>query len=182
LVTEKLKKDFLLDAHQHRLDNKNQKIQFKQQRWIGGLKKILWDSQGWIVLFAVGCATAVTTAFIQSAAIWLIGLRKGVCSLGVFIDKSNCCLEQASDTCANWKTWTEYMTGDRYIYGDYAIYVLSAVLLAVLSGFMTLIFSEKAAGGGIPEVKSVLGGFIFRQILGAWVLFIKTIGIVSSRI
>jgi chloride channel 3/4/5 len=50
--------------------------------------------------------------------------------------------------------------------------------MAFLSAVFTKIFSQKAAGGGIPEVKSVLGGFIMRQVLGAWVLFVKTIGIV----
>jgi chloride channel 3/4/5 len=167
-----------MDSHQHRLDNKLKTLEYKQQGWIGFLKRIIWGSQGWIALLAVGLATAATTVFIQSASLWLLGFRKGVCQFGIFVDKSSCCLEKAGDSCDNWKSWSQLISGSQNQYADYAIYVFSGILLAMMSGYFTLVFSEKAAGGGIPEVKSVLGGFIFRQILGAWVLFIKTIGIV----
>jgi chloride channel 3/4/5 len=167
-----------MDAHQHRLDNKRKRIEYKQQGWLGILKALIWGSQGWIALLAVGLATAATTVLIQSTSVWLLGIRKGVCSFGVFVDQNNCCLEKAGDLCENWKSWSEIISGGKNEYADYAIYVFTGVALAMMSGFYTMTFSEKAAGGGIPEVKSVLGGFIFRQILGVWVLFIKTIGIV----
>lgn len=37
-----------------------------------------------------------------------------------------------------------------------------------------------AKHSGIPEIKTVLGGFVLRRFLGAWTLVIKSLGLVSS--
>jgi hypothetical protein len=85
--------------------------------------------QGWIVLGAVGVATAITTAFIQVTADWLIGVRSGICTLGFFIDKNTCCVEVAGGggKCPFWKSWTELLSGVEHIYVDYAIFVAVSV-------------------------------------------------------
>ncbi|KAJ3070525.1 hypothetical protein HK102_006642, partial [Quaeritorhiza haematococci] len=37
-----------------------------------------------------------------------------------------------------------------------------------------------AAGSGIPEVKTILGGFVIRKFLGGWTLLIKCVGLALS--
>ena len=39
-----------------------------------------------------------------------------------------------------------------------------------------------AKHSGIPELKTILGGFVIRRFLGAWTLVIKAIGLVSSSL
>eukprot|EP00475_Leptophrys_vorax_P012573 TRINITY_DN19000_c0_g1_i1.p1 TRINITY_DN19000_c0_g1~~TRINITY_DN19000_c0_g1_i1.p1 ORF type:complete len:847 (-),score=154.28 TRINITY_DN19000_c0_g1_i1:20-2560(-) len=175
--------DFLLDAHQHRLENKELKSANQNNGFVGKLRILYFDMQGWLVLGAVGFATALTTAFIQATSDWLIGFRSGVCSLGFFIEKNTCCVVSAGGggECPYWQSWTEIFFGSQHLLGDSAIFVAISVFLAFLSATFTKVYSQKAAGGGIPEVKSVLGGFIMRQVLGAWVLFIKTIGIILTE-
>ena len=41
-------------------------------------------------------------------------------------------------------------------------------------------FAPYASGGGIPEIKTILSGFIIRGFLGKWTLLIKSIGIMLS--
>jgi hypothetical protein len=40
---------------------------------------------------------------------------------------------------------------------------------------------DQASGSGIPEVKSILGGFVIRGFLGLQTLIVKCIGLVQSR-
>jgi chloride channel 3/4/5 len=42
-------------------------------------------------------------------------------------------------------------------------------------------YSPYSAGSGIPEVKTILGGFVIRKFLGWWTLIIKSIGVVNIQ-
>lgn len=42
-------------------------------------------------------------------------------------------------------------------------------------------FALYAKHSGIPEIKTVLGGFVIRRFMGAWTLAIKSLGLVSKR-
>jgi chloride channel 3/4/5 len=37
-----------------------------------------------------------------------------------------------------------------------------------------------AKHSGIPEIKTVLGGFVMRRFMGGWTLVIKSLGLVRS--
>ena len=37
-----------------------------------------------------------------------------------------------------------------------------------------------AKHSGIPEIKTVLGGFVIRKFMGTWTLVIKSVGLVSA--
>jgi hypothetical protein len=41
-------------------------------------------------------------------------------------------------------------------------------------------FAPHAKHSGIPEIKTVLGGFVIRRFLGTWTLIIKSIGLVRD--
>ncbi|KAJ3359921.1 hypothetical protein GGF32_008939 [Allomyces javanicus] len=59
----------------------------------------------------------------------------------------------------------------------YLVYMAMATLFAFLAAFMCKHLAPYAAGSGIPEVKTILGGFIMRKFLGGWTLIVKTIGL-----
>lgn len=43
-------------------------------------------------------------------------------------------------------------------------------------------YAPYAKHSGIPEIKTVLGGFVILKFLDGWVLLIKSLGLVSSSI
>jgi hypothetical protein len=43
-------------------------------------------------------------------------------------------------------------------------------------------FALYAKHSGIPEIKTVLGGFVIRRFMGAWTLAIKSLGLVSLHV
>jgi hypothetical protein len=56
-----------------------------------------------------------------------------------------------------------------------------AVLFAVVAAVLVRNFAPYAAGSGIPEVKTILSGFIIRKFLGVWTLIIKSLGLVRHQ-
>ncbi|OQO13531.1 hypothetical protein B0A48_01760 [Cryoendolithus antarcticus] len=54
---------------------------------------------------------------------------------------------------------------------------LNKVLFAAAASILVTRFSPYAKQSGIPEIKTVLGGFVIRHFLGAWTLSIKAVGL-----
>jgi hypothetical protein len=56
-------------------------------------------------------------------------------------------------------------------------------MFAAAASLLVREFSPYAKHSGIPEIKTVLGGFVIRHFLGGWTLATKTIGLVrESRV
>jgi H+/Cl- antiporter ClcA len=55
------------------------------------------------------------------------------------------------------------------------------VLFAACAAFLVKHYAIYARHSGIPEIKTVLGGFVIRRFLGVWTLVIKSLGLVSSQ-
>lgn len=51
---------------------------------------------------------------------------------------------------------------------------------ATLAASLVRTFAPYSAGSGIPEIKTILSGFIIRSYLGKWTLLIKSVGIMLS--
>lgn len=54
------------------------------------------------------------------------------------------------------------------------------MIVAYFSALLVQIYAVHAQHSGIPEIKTVLGGFIIRRFLGAWTLITKSFGLVCS--
>lgn len=52
------------------------------------------------------------------------------------------------------------------------------VLFAVCASLLVTSYSVFAKQSGIPEIKTVLGGFVIRRFMGTWTLIIKSLGLV----
>ncbi|PIO40767.1 hypothetical protein AB205_0152120, partial [Aquarana catesbeiana] len=61
---------------------------------------------------------------------------------------------------------------------NYFLYILWALLFAFLAVALVRVFAPYACGSGIPEIKTILSGFIIRGYLGKWTLLIKTVTLV----
>ncbi|KAF4637449.1 hypothetical protein G7Y89_g655 [Cudoniella acicularis] len=132
-----------------------------------------WDScQGWVAASLIGVFTAIVAFF--------VGRR-----------------EPVDEDCTKWIWWS-----DNY-WIKFAIYVALAVLYGIIAGAVTMTTKANlpavqhhdreedsdcdqepivgkpmymAAGSGIPEIKTILSGFVIPHFLDFNVLFVKAVG------
>lgn len=55
----------------------------------------------------------------------------------------------------------------------------SKITFALAAGFLVKEYAIYAKHSGIPEIKTLLGGFVIRRFLGGWTLVTKSLGLVS---
>ncbi|KAI9217677.1 chloride channel [Blastocladiella britannica] len=138
---------------------------------------LAWDaSQAWVLVALVGIASGVIATFIALAEEWLGDHKSGYCADLWYLNRKFCCWMQDEESCSGWVSWSDSDTGGGWWTG-YAVYVAMVVLFTFLSASLCARLAPYAAGSGIPEVKTILGGFIMRKFLGAWTLLIKIVGL-----
>lgn len=54
------------------------------------------------------------------------------------------------------------------------------VFFAVCASILVRDYAPYAKHSGIPEIKTVLGGFIIRRFMGLWTLIVKSLGLVPT--
>ncbi|KAJ4369299.1 chloride channel [Didymella sp. IMI 355093] len=153
---------------------------------LGTLKQLADASQVWIILVAAGILSGGIAAFIDVASDWLADLKTGYCSSiegdgRFYLNKGFCCWGiDTGDQCADWQEWGSAMgigsVGGRWIV-EYILFILFSVLFAACASLLVRDFSPYAKHSGIPEIKTVLGGFVIRHFLGGWTLATKTLGL-----
>eukprot|EP00761_Pharyngomonas_kirbyi_P006646 gb/GECH01006654.1/.p1 GENE.gb/GECH01006654.1/~~gb/GECH01006654.1/.p1 ORF type:complete len:944 (+),score=219.26 gb/GECH01006654.1/:1-2832(+) len=147
-----------------------------------------YASQGWLAVLLVGIMTGMIAATIDTGVEWLQDIKEGVCVSHFWLNKNACCkIEDKVGLiyCENWKTWPEvfgfiYRESRSYFWSGYIAYMLSGIGFAWFSALLVQQYAGYAAGSGIPEVKTILSGFIIKKCLGIWTLIIKSIGLVFS--
>ncbi|KAK0115400.1 hypothetical protein ONS96_013856 [Cadophora gregata f. sp. sojae] len=162
-----------------------------------------WDScQGWIAASMIGIFTALVAFCVDVAESTISDYKVGYCSSNVFQSREACCSvpsplelgEEVDGYCAEWKMWTEdYWLG-------FGIYVGFALFFGLIAGGVTMTTKANlpavrqvdeelqsgsqprgksmymAAGSGIPEIKTILSGFVIPHFLNFKVLFVKAVG------
>ena len=132
----------------------------------------------------------------------------GYCSTSIFANREKCCtskqplgaVENLGDDCRSWHTWSTDYTG------AFAIYVGFALAFGVISSSITMLTKSTlpttaskqddvskggeqgiagkkiylAAGSGIPEIKTILSGFVIPHFLDFKVLAVKAVGAVFA--
>lgn len=125
---------------------------------------------------------------IDIGAVWMSDLKEGLCPINIYYDRAACCwltnqTEARVQHCTSWHSWSEHLdiSSAAALYAfNYAVYVLFAVVMAGLAGLFVVVLAPYAAGSGIPEVKTILSGFVIRGYLGAWTLVVKAVGMVLA--
>ncbi|KAI9706802.1 MAG: hypothetical protein M1820_004773 [Bogoriella megaspora] len=147
----------------------------------GYIKGFIDASQIWLILVATGIAAGLTAAGIDIASDWLGDLKSGYCSSAFYLNAAFCCWGyDSSNLCKEWQSWSSAL-GVRSKGGswtiEYMFFILFSVLFAVVASVLVTVYALYAKHSGIPEIKTVLGGFVIRRFMGAWVLTIKSLGL-----
>lgn len=144
---------------------------------------------GWLCVLLVGLLTGAVAGVIDIGATWMTDLKFGICPQAFWLNKEHCCWSPSeadldSGNCSQWKTWSEILGHSSEGAGAYIIsylfYIVWALLFAALSASLVRMFAPYACGSGIPEIKTILSGFIIRGYLGKWTLIIKCVGLILS--
>lgn len=88
------------------------------------------------------------------------------------VDQSCCCCSPLG------YNKTESSGGSYFVL--YFFYVFWAILFSSLAASLVRMFAPYACGSGIPEIKTILSGFIIRGYLGKWTFLIKSVSIMLA--
>lgn len=141
---------------------------------------------------------------VDIAAATVSDWKLGHCTTNPFLTREACCSSPTSASepvteCTEFKTWDDAYTA------AFAIYVAFALLFGIVSANVTMFTKSElpsagaqdpedkdstaqpagktmymAAGSGIPEIKTILGGFVIPNFLSLKVLVVKAIGAVFA--
>ncbi|XP_045144206.1 H(+)/Cl(-) exchange transporter 5 [Echinops telfairi] len=145
---------------------------------------------GWLLMLLIGLLSGSLAGVIDISAHWMTDLKEGICTGGFWFNHEHCCWNsdhvtfEDRDKCPEWNSWSQLIISTNegafaYIV-NYFMYVLWALLFAFLAVSLVKVFAPYACGSGIPEIKTILSGFIIRGYLGKWTLIIKTITLVLA--
>jgi chloride channel 3/4/5 len=140
---------------------------------------------GWLCVSLVGITAGAVAGVIDIGAGWMKDLKEGICQDVFYLNREQCCWSSNDTvfegfTCKQWKTWPEMMGIDSYpSFGSFIIsylaYIIWSLFFASLAVMLVKTFAPYACGSGIPEIKTILSGFIIHGFLGKWTLIIKSI-------
>ncbi|XP_022619805.1 H(+)/Cl(-) exchange transporter 3 isoform X4 [Seriola lalandi dorsalis] len=170
---------------------RHRKINSKKKESAWEFTKSLYDAwSGWLVVTLTGLASGALAGLIDIAADWMNDLKEGVCLSAMWFNHEQCCWTSNEttfaerDKCPQWKSWAELILGQAEGPGSYIMnyfmYIYWALSFAFLAVCLVKVFAPYACGSGIPEIKTILSGFIIRGYLGKWTLMIKTITLVLA--
>jgi len=146
---------------------------------------VTWDaSQGWIAAGMVGVGTGLIAWCMEVTVQWITDRKFGFCRSRPWFSQEVCCRHVGGEVdCAEWVTWGEYfgLAGplEREL-AAFGVYTLVALALAVTSAWLCKTFARYAAGSGIAEIKTILGGTHINRFLNGWTLLIKVVGLSLS--
>ncbi|KAJ4512853.1 chloride channel [Exophiala dermatitidis] len=153
---------------------------------VGHLRQLLDASHVWAVLVACGISVGCVAAFINIASDWLGDIKTGFCQSGpgggqFYLNKQFCCWGHDDlSQCQDWTPWPSALGvrggGGQYLVG-YIFFVIFSIMFAVSAAVLVRHYSVYARHSGIPEIKTVLGGFVMRRFLNARTLITKSLGL-----
>lgn len=142
-------------------------------------------ASAWLCLMLIGIVAGAVASIVDIATSWMKDLREGICSGAFYLNREQCCWS-SNDTifegaqCENWHTWPKLMgITPEHNFIDYIMsfltYIVSSLLFASLAALLVKRFAPLARGSGIPEIKTILSGFVIKGYLGKWTFAIKSI-------
>lgn len=186
--------------------NRLRVLRSNAQGLLGKLQLSFDSAQEWIILVATGILVGTLAAVIDITTDWLGDLKAGHCTNedggAFYLNRAFCCLGYEEESqCSGWRPWASALhvtsTAGSYIIEWFFFATLSVrfppstslvshlrsinvqqVFFAFCASILVQEFAIHAKHSGIPEIKTVLGGFIIKKFLGVWTLVTKSLGLV----
>ncbi|KAI9510532.1 Cl-channel protein [Russula earlei] len=138
----------------------------------------------WFVIIFTGICVGLAGGSLDILVIWLSGLREGRCARGFLWSQVECCAGvESGQVCHDWQAWGKYL-GIGSIMGQSLIhsfaYILLSMAFAASAAILVVSYAPYAFHTGIPEIKAILGGYVFDSFLSSWTLLIKALGLALS--
>ncbi|KAL9637400.1 MAG: hypothetical protein Q9164_002207 [Protoblastenia rupestris] len=152
----------------------------------GYIQQMLDAAQIWIILITTGIAAGVLAAGIDVASDWLGDLKTGFCKSGTgggsfYLNRGFCCWGHDEwAQCQGWNAWGRALhirSGAGQYIVEYVFFFVFSVAFAIGASVLVQQFAVYARHSGIPEIKTVLGGFVMRRFMGGWTLVVKSLGL-----
>lgn len=151
----------------------------------------------------------ISAAAIDIVSDWLGDLKEGFCKPTFYLNRGFCCWGiSGTHPLKYWANKIRTGVVCRVVYLGYCItcifksrgiyclilvlrlacrttYFDSTLIQIVFAGAASLLvvsYAPYAKHSGIPEIKTMLGGFVIRRFIGTWVLLIKSLGLVKTSI
>ncbi|GAA5879751.1 hypothetical protein JCM16303_004161 [Sporobolomyces ruberrimus] len=168
------------------LEYSRERSRLAQMASLPGLRGVgvrIWDqAKPWLVVVLIGIATGAIASCLDVLSSWLSDLRLGVCRDMWWMSRNLCCAGlDPGESCRAWKTWGEIVGDEQHVVAramtQYSVYMILAVLFAVSSSVFVQVFAPNAFHTGIPEIKTLLGGFVMDDFLSPATLLIKSLGL-----
>lgn len=142
-----------------------------------------YEVSSWFLPGLVGFLTACSGSAIEVCVEVLSDWRFGVCVANWRSNLEYCCKEHkcTDGEDSAWQSWDNllgFTSGtDAGWLSAYVVYTLCGLCYCVFSACLVRYFAPTARGSGIPEVKTILGGFCMSDVLSGRTLLIKIIGL-----
>ncbi|KAF3482736.1 chloride channel protein 3 [Arthroderma uncinatum] len=156
---------------------------------LGTFRHLLDASKVWLVLVMTGLAVGLLAGCIDIASRWLADIKVGYCRSGAeggkfYLNRSFCCwgYEDPAD-CLHWIRWQNAFHIHSKVGGfiaEYTVFILYSIMFATSAAILVTSYATHAKHSGIPEIKTVLGGFVIKRFMGLWTLMIKSVGLQLS--
>ncbi|KDQ61345.1 hypothetical protein JAAARDRAFT_149999 [Jaapia argillacea MUCL 33604] len=147
----------------------------------GLLLPILDTSTMWLIVVATGVGVGIAGAWLDVLVKWLSDLREGRCSYGFFYNQVACCSGlDPGEICTEWRTWSQWLNVQSILGQSLLqsfVYMALAVAFASSAAVLVQTYAPYAFHTGIPEIKAILGGYVFDSFLSGWTLLIKGLGL-----
>lgn len=186
--------DWLRDAKLDRARKRRQLLARLSDTSPPTLGKRVWAlleaGRGWLSVLVAGIVTGIVAAFIAIATAFLVDLKSGVCTapvsatgdIGWYLGKRACCLGTKGDPeageCPEWRDWSDLLYGvPGGVSVNYAAFVVLSVLMGLASCYLVVYLAPWAAGEGIPELKTLLGGNRIPGFLSPQTFLVKAAGL-----
>ena len=161
------------------------------------------DCQAWLAAAIIGTLTACAAFLVDVAVATVDDWKLGYCKSNVFANREMCCTDKSpltpqaklGEACRDWHVWS---SGN--FWGAFGIFLGLALTFGIISSSLTMLTKHSlpaaspgtgdgggggkamymAAGSGIPEIKTILSGFVIPHFLDLKVLVVKAIGAVFA--
>mmetsp|Transcript_6043 Transcript_6043/g.14947 ORF Transcript_6043/g.14947 Transcript_6043/m.14947 type:complete len:1125 (+) Transcript_6043:393-3767(+) len=166
----------------------------------GKLERFWFEASSWVIPGFGGLMGAASASFIEIMVEKIFTWRNGYCQDNFFATDKTCCGHEVEVTfeCKPLKAetvnadgttsisaaprgklikWSDALWGEDVAAVNFLILALSGIVMTVLTAVLVKNFAPAARGSGIPEIKTILGGFHVPAVLEGRTLFIKCIGL-----